>query len=211
MIMNSYKSANRKYRIRKYQKGLGAAAITLIVIGVLVLFLGVSIAGSYNGLVSQDTFVEQKAADIDSQLKRRADLVPNLVATVKGYAKHEKEVFESIANARSRLLSADVSKNPGEAASANQAFNSSLGRLLALAERYPDLKADENFIRLQDELSGTENRINYARLQYNEAVRDYNVKVRSFPTNLVAPMMGFNRRAPFEATATERATPQVSF
>jgi LemA protein len=165
----------------------------------------------YNKLVTQDTDVEQKAANIESQLKRRADLVPNLVATVKGYAKHEQSVYADIAAARSRLLSADVGKNPQEAAAANSAFNSSLGRLLAIAENYPQLKADQNFIRLQDELTGTENRINFARIEYNESVKNYNLSIRTFPSNIVAGITGFERRAPFEATAAERATPKVEF
>ncbi|MEB3244727.1 MAG: LemA family protein [Vampirovibrionales bacterium] len=186
----------------------------LVILGVIagvILLLGLWGVGSYNALVSQDTVVEQKSADVQSQLKRRADLVPNLVQTVKGYAKHETEVFKDIANARARLLSADVGKNPGEASEANAAFNSSLGRLLALAENYPNLKADQNFIRLQDELSGTENRINYARLQYNDSVKNYNLAVRSFPSNIIAGLSGFEKRAPFEASKAEQATPYVAF
>ncbi len=188
----------------------GVSTPLIVVLG-LVLMIGIWLVGGYNGLVTQDTVVEQKEADIESQLKRRADLVPNLVATVKGYAKHEKEVFDNIAQARSRLLNADVGKNPQEAAAATQNFNGALGRLLAVAEAYPQLKADQNFIRLQDELSGTENRINYARLEFNEAVKNYNLKVRSFPTNVMAGMFGFDRRQPFEATEAEKTTPTVNF
>jgi LemA protein len=196
---------------RKAQKGLGAVVIVLAVIVGLVVLGAMVLGGAYNGLVSQDSVVEQKAADVESQMKRRADLIPNLVSTVKGYAKHEEKVYADIAAARSRLLNADVSKNPGEAAEANQAFSSSLGRLLAVAENYPNLKADQNFIRLQDELSGTENRINYSRLEFNDVVKSYNIKVRSFPTNLIAGMFGFERRKAFEATASEKATPKVEF
>ena len=193
------------------QPGLGTGAmVALVVLGVLVVG-GLFFAGTYNGLVGADTTVEQKAADLDSQLKRRADLIPNLVSTVKGYASHEKDIFESVANARSRLLSADVRKDPAEAAQANGAFNSALGRLLAIAENYPQLKADQNFIRLQDELTGTENRITFGRIQYNEAVKNYNLKVRSFPTVLLAGMMGFERKASFEATEAEKAVPKVAF
>lgn len=192
-------------------EGLGVGVIVLIALLLLVVVGALWGVGTYNTLVAQDSVVEQKAADVESQLKRRADLVPNLVATVKGYASHETQIFTEVAQARSRLLNADVSTNPQEAAAANQAFNTSLGRLLAIAENYPNLKADQNFIRLQDELTGTENRINYARLEYNNAVRDYNIHVRSFPTNLVAGMGGFPRREAFQATETERQTPTVAF
>lgn len=192
-------------------RGIGSGlTIVLVVVGLLVV-LAMGYVGSYNTLVAKDTLVEQRAANIESQLKRRADLVPNLVATVKGYATHESEIFKDIADARARLLRVDVSNNPQEAAAVSQQFNSALGRLLAIAENYPTLKADQNFIRLQDELAGTENRINYARIEYNEAVRDYNTTVRSFPTNIVAGMAGFEKKASFQATEAERATPQVKF
>lgn len=192
-------------------RGLGSMAIVLVGLVAVLVILGMWLMGSYNTLVTLDTNVETRASDVESQMKRRADLVPNLVSTVKGYAKHETDIFNNVANARARLLAADVNTNPQEAAAANQAFNSSLGRLLAIAENYPNLKADQNFIRLQDELAGTENRINYARLQYNESVREYNTTVRSFPSNLVASMSGFERREPFQATEAERAVPQVNF
>jgi len=192
-------------------RGMATGLIVVLVLVGLLALGGVWVMGGYNGLVSQETTVEQKAADLDSQLKRRADLVPNLVATVKGYAKHEQTVFSDIAQARSRLLSANVGSNPDEAAQANGAFNSALGRLLALAENYPQLKADQNFIRLQDELTGTENRINYARLQFNEAVKNFNLQMRTFPTVVIAGMLGFEKKASFEATAAEKAVPTVAF
>ena len=194
----------------KKHRGSGANAALIGFIAVVVV-LGLVVMGGYNGLVTQDTVVEQKAADLDSQMKRRADLVPNLVATVKGYAQHESQIFEEIAKSRAGLLSADVAKDPAGAAQANSAFNSALGRLLAIAENYPNLKADQNFIRLQDEIAGTENRINYARLQYNEAVKNYNLSVRTFPTMLVAWMMGFGKKDSFEATESEKAVPKVDF
>lgn len=194
----------------KFRSHKGVNTTIMVLIGIAVM-IGIWLIGSYNGLVTQDSTVEQAQADIESQLKRRADLVPNLVATVKGYAKHEKEVFDNIAAARSRLLNADIGKDPAEAAAATQNFNGALGRLLAVAEAYPQLKADQNFIRLQDELSGTENRINYARLQYNAAVKNYNLKVRSFPTNIMAGTFGFERREPFAASEAEKATPTVNF
>jgi LemA protein len=134
-----------------------------------------------------------------------------LVATVKGYASHEQEIFNNIAMARSRLLSADVNANPKEAAQANQAFNSAMGRLLAVAENYPNLKADQNFIRLQDELTGTENRINFSRVQFNDAVTGYNLAVRSFPSSIVAGISGFERKPFFQADERDQAAPKVQF
>lgn len=196
---------------RRFSRGLASAAIVLIVVAALVVIGGLWLAGGYNGLVDKETKVEQLASNIDSQQKRRADLIPNLVATVKGYAKHESQVYADIAQARSRLLSADTGSNPKEAAAANAGFNSALGRLLALAENYPQLKADQNFIRLQDELTGTENRINFARTEYNDAVKDYNATVRRFPSNIVAGVTGFEKKEFFTATETERATPKVEF
>ncbi len=198
-------------RLRKKQPGVGGVAIGLITLVAIIIVGGLWLAGGYNNLVQKDAEVELRASNIESQMKRRADLVPNLVATVKGYAQHERGVYEDIAKARSRLLSADVNANPKGAAAANTAFNSSLGRLLAIAENYPQLKADQNFIRLQDELSGTENRINLSRLEYNDAVKDYNVSVRTFPTNMVAGITGFSRKEPFEASEAEKATPKVQF
>lgn len=196
---------------RKRQPGMGAAAMILIGLVVLLVMGGLWFAGGYNNLISKDAEVERRASNIDSQLKRRSDLVPNLVSTVKGYAKHERGVYEDIAKARSRLLSSDVNTNPKEAAAANASFNSSLGRLLAIAENYPQLKADQSFIRLQDELTGTENRLNFARLEYNDSVKDFNIAVRTFPGNLIAGIGGFQQKASFEAAPTEKATPKVEF
>jgi LemA protein len=198
-------------RWRNRHSGMGAGIVIVIALVAVLLIGGLWVAGGYNTLVTKDTQVELRASNIQSQLKRRADLVPNLVATVKGYAKHERGVYADIAQARSRLLAADVASNPKEAAAANAAMTGSLGRLLALAENYPQLKADQNFIRLQDELTGTENRINYARLEYNTAVQDYNLAVRTFPNSVVAGITGFSRKAPFEATEAEKAVPKVDF
>jgi len=190
---------------------MGAAAVILVTLLAVLVIGGLWVMGGYNSLVAKDTQVELRASNIQSQLKRRADLIPNLVSTVKGYAKHESGVYSEIAQARSRLLSADVAHNPQGAAAANAAMTSSLGRLLAIAENYPQLKADENFIRLQDELTGTENRINLARLEYNDSVQDYNLSVRTFPNSIVAGMTGFTRKTPFEATEAEKAVPKVDF
>lgn len=204
------KSSVQKYQ-NKSQKGLSSAVIVLIAVVAVLAIAGMAFSGSYNGLVDQDTRVQQLASNIDSQQKRRADLIPNLVATVKGYAKHESQVYADIAQARSRLLSADVGRNPKEAAAANAGFNSALGRLLAISENYPQLKADQNFIRLQDELTGTENRINFARIEYNDAVKGYNASVRRFPTNIVAGITGFGQKQFFVATEAEKVTPKVEF
>jgi LemA protein len=196
---------------KKKCSGLGAAAIILIGLLAVLVFGGLWLAGGYNSLVGLDTQVQERASNIDSQNKRRADLVPNLVATAKGYAKHESGVYADIAQARSRLLSANTQSNPKEAASANSSFNSSLGRLLALAENYPELKADRNFTALQDELTGTENRLNLARVEYNDTVKDYNTAVRVFPGSVIAGFTGFHAHAFFEAAETEKATPKVEF
>jgi LemA protein len=202
---------NAVIRFRKKCSGLGAAVIVLIALVAVLVLGGMWLAGGYNNLVGLDTEVQQRASNIDSQNKRRADLIPNLVATVKGYAKHESGVYADIAQARSRLLSANTQANPKEAAAANSSFNSSLGRLLAIAENYPQLKADRNFTALQDELTGTENRLNLARVEYNDSIKTYNTAVRVFPGSVIAGFTGFRPRAFFEATATEKATPKVEF
>lgn len=202
---------SNKTNIRRRHFGLATNAIIAIALVGIIVVGGLWIAGGYNTLVGKETQVEQTASNIESAMKRRADLIPNLVGTVKGYAKHEKGIYSDIAQARSRLLASNVQSNPGEAAAANAGFNASLGRLLAIAENYPQLKADKNFMALQDEIAGSENRINYARVEYNNAVKDYNQTVRSFPTNIVAGMTGFQRKAFFEASSSEKETPKVEF
>src|SRR3989442_1794645 len=169
----------------------------VIVGGVIVLILaiaGMSLAGIYNRLVAQDQQVKAGWAQVQNVLQRRADLIPNLVETVKGYASHEKQVFESVAEARSRLAAA---ASPREAAAANAGLTSALGRLLAIAENYPTLKANQNFIRLQDELAGTENRIAVERMRYNEAVRAFNTMIKRFPAKFLAGLFGFGPREYF--------------
>jgi LemA protein len=183
----------------------------LVVGGVLVLILviaGMSIAGVYNRLVAQDQQVQAAWAQVQNVLQRRADLIPNLVETVKGYAAHEKEVFEKVAEARSRLAGA---VSPREAAQANATLSSALNRLIAIAENYPNLKANENFIRLQDELAGTENRIAVERMRYNEAVRGYNTAIKRFPGNLFARMFGFSEKEYFDAEPGAQEVPKVKF
>ena len=189
-------------------KGLAGC---LVVGGVVVLILviaGMSLAGIYNRLVAQDQQVKAAWAQVQNVLQRRADLIPNLVETVKGYATHEKEVFENVAAARSRLAGAT---SPREAAAANAGLTSALGRLLAIAENYPALKANENFMRLQDELAGTENRIAVERMRYNEAVQAFNTSIKRFPTNFLARMLGFSEKEYFEAEAGAQEAPKVKF
>jgi len=177
----------------------------LIVLGVLVLGGGTC---TYNRLVTSSENVDAAWSQVENVLQRRADLIPNLVETVKGYAAHEKEIFTEIANARSRLLAANA---PAAAEAANGALSSALGRLLAIAEAYPDLKANENFVRLQDELAGTENRIAVERMRYNQAVQQYNTRIKRFPTNLVARVTGFSQRTYFEASPSAQEVPKVDF
>jgi len=184
----------------------------LVVIAVLV-FAGLFVFGSFksaqNQLVSKDENVKSAWSQVDIQLQRRADLIRNLVETVKGFTKEESTVFGDIANARAGLLNA---RDPKEKIQANGQLDSAFGRLLARVENYPQLKSNEQFLRLQDELSGTENRISVARRQYNETLRDYNTFVRQFPNSIWAGMLGFHvNDAYFEASAASRTVPSVKF
>ena len=179
------------------------------VLGLAVLVVGCSLAGRYNSLVTAGENIDAAWAEVENNLQRRGDLIPNLVETVKGYASHEKEIFENVAEARTRLAGAT---SPAEAAAANAGVSSALGRLLAIAENYPDLKANQNFAQLQDELAGAENRIAVARKRYNDAVRNYNVTIKRFPTNFVAGLFGFAARDEyFEADEGSKELPQVEF
>jgi LemA protein len=178
----------------------------LLGIGVVVLLLILIVVGSYNGLVARSEAVERALSDIDTQLQRRNDLIPNLVETVRRYATHEEEIFMNLAEARARLAGA---RTVEEQAEADQAVNTALSGLLAIAENYPDLKANENFIQLQDELAGTENRIAVSRRDYNVTANDYNASIRRFPTNIFAGMFGFERVVYYEADEAARNTPNV--
>ena len=179
--------------------------IGAVVLAALLLLGGCS---TYNGLVGKQQAVKNEFSNVDVQLQRRADLIPNLVNTVKGYAQHEEKVFSDIADARSRLLNA---KTIDEKADANAQVSSTLGRLLALSESYPNLKADQQFLRLQDELAGTENRIAVARRDYNAKVLDYNTSRQRFPTAVFASVMGFTPAEEFKADPGSREAPKVDF
>jgi LemA protein len=178
-----------------------------IVGGVLVVIALVTVS-RYNGLVTKREGVDSSWAQVQNVLQRRADLIPNLVATVKGYAAHEKEIFEHIADARSRLVGA---RTPAEATTASTQLDTALSRLMVIVESYPQLKANENFVRLQDELAGTENRIAVERMRYNEVVRDYNQTLHTFPSSLFAGMFGFAAREYFQASTKAQTAPEVKF
>lgn len=175
-----------------------------------LLVLSTMVSGcGYNRLVTLREAIDGAWAQIAVQLQRRNDLVPNLVEVTKGYAKHEREIFEAVANARARMLAAGGSRD--QTIDAARDMSSALSRLLALSERYPDLKADAQFARLSDELAGTENRIATERRRYNDAVREYNTLVRSFPTMLTARATGFTPQKYFEAPESAQQVPAVKF
>jgi len=177
----------------------------LIIVGVLILW----VIGTFNALVKLRNRTREAWADIDVQLKRRYDLIPNLLETVKGYAAHERGLFEKVAEARSRAMGA---KSPKERGEAENALSSTLKTLFAVAENYPQLRASENFLELQRELRDTEDKIQAARRFYNSNVRDINIKIESFPANLVANLFDFKKMELFElAEVTEREAPQVKF
>ena len=181
-----------------------------ILIGILVVFVIMIFTtyGSYNSLVTMDEGVKSAWAEVENQLQRRFDLIPNLVETVKGYASHEREVLTQVTEARSRVGQATTV--PDKIA-ANNMLSSALSRLLLVVERYPDLKANVNFIRLQDELAGTENRIAVARKRYNDSVKSYNVRIRRFPSNFIAGLFGFTRAEFYQPPAETKEVPKVKF
>ncbi len=181
--------------------------VGLVCLGFIVV-IGLWLVGIYNSLVSLRQAVKNAWAQIEVQLKRRHDLIPNLVNTVKGYAAHEKETFERVINARARATQATV---PADIIKAEGELSSALARLLAVSEAYPDLKANQNFLSLQEELTSTENRVAYARQSYNDNVTKLNTRVQSFPAMLVAGMFGFKEEPFFETPATEREAPKVQF
>lgn len=194
----------------KKNKGL---IITVVVIA-LVAIWGIS---SYNGLVSMDENVSNQWANVETQYQRRSDLIPNLVNTVKGYAKHESETLESVMAARSQATQVKIDPSnctPQQLATYQKAqgdVTTALGKLLAITENYPDLKANQNFLELQSQLEGTENRINVARKDFNDTAKKYNTSLRRFPRNIIASMFGFEKRNYFEAEAGAEKAPKVEF
>jgi LemA protein len=183
--------------------------IVLIVLALVVGFIFMQYVGVRNTLVTKDQAVKAAWSQVDIVLQRRADLIPNLVETVKGFAQQEQTVFGDIARARSALLSAGT---PSERIAANQQLDGALGRLLVIVENYPQLKSNENFLRLQDELAGTENRIAVERKRYNDALQDYNTYLLKFPNNLIAGFAGFKpNEAYFQASEASRQVPKVNF
>ncbi len=178
--------------------------IIIAVIAVVVLLC----VGQYNSLVSGQENVESEMANVQVQLQRRSDLIPNLVNTVKGYAKHETEVYDAVSDARAKMAGAQT---PDEIVEADGELTQALSRLFAVAEAYPQLNSNENYLELQDQLEGTENRISTARRDYNETVRKYNTKIRSFPTSIFANIFGFEKYELFQATESAQEVPEVNF
>lgn len=183
-----------------------------IILGVvlfLVLVLAGSYIGNYNRLVTLNESINGQWSQVENQLQRRNDLIPNLVKTVKGYMKHERELFDHIADARAKLAGA---RTVSEKIGANQGLDSALSRLLVVVENYPDLKANQNFIHLQDELAGTENRVAVERMRYNVIVQNYNILIKKFPSNIVASFAGFVKKdVYFKAEEDAKAIPNVEF
>ncbi len=188
----------------------------IIPVGILVLVVLWAIGG-YNGMVKMDEQVQNSWANVETQYQRRADLIPNLVSTVKGYAKHEQQTLEEVVKARSEAtqLKVDAENLTPEKLAAFQkaqsGVSSALGRLLAVAENYPDLKANQNFLELQSQLEGTENRITVARKDFNDTAKSYNQAIRQFPKNILAGLFGFEKKSYFEAEAGSEKAPKVEF
>jgi len=195
---------------------VGLGCLTAIVIVVIIILF--STMGTYNSLVAQQENVDQEWAQVENQYQRRADLVPNLVATVKGYASHESEVLQAVTASRSQVgsmkITPEVLNNPEAFAQFQQAqdgLTSALSRLMVVVERYPDLKANQNFLELQDQLEGTENRISVARKRFNEAAQSYNTRVRQFPGNVFARIFGFQEKSYFQSAPGSEEAPVVDF
>ena len=188
--------------MKKYLIPIGVLAAVIIIVLIMIV-------PRYNSLVNLDEEVNGKQSQIETQLQRRGDLIPNLVNTVQGYASHEEEVFTDIADARSRIASSEG--NVEEMAEANNKMTSALSRLLAISENYPELQASEQFTGLRDELAGAENRIAVARQDYNTAVQEYNRNTRTFPGNIIAGIFNFDEKPYFEADDSAQDAPEVDF
>lgn len=191
--------------------------VTIIIIVAVVTIIAIWAVSGYNSLVGMDENVSNQWANVETQYQRRADLIPNLVNTVKGYAAHEKETLEGVIAARSQATQIKVDPTDltpeklAEYQKAQGQLATALGKLLAITENYPDLKANQNFLELQAQLEGTENRINVARKNFNDAAKTYNTTIRRFPKNILAGMFGFDKRAYFEAAESAEQAPQVQF
>lgn len=201
--------------MKKISKGL----VALIIVAVCIFAIFGFYKNTYNSLVAQEENVSAQWAEVQNQYQRRLDLIPNLVATVKGYAKHESDVFTQVSEARSKAggqinISDEVLSDPDAFARYQQIqdnLGSSLQRLLMVTEQYPELKADKNFLALQDQLEGTENRITVARKRYNDAAKNYNITIRRFPTNIIANMGGFEKKVYFAASSEAQSAPKIEF
>lgn len=195
------------------KKGL-IAAIIIVVVGLMLFMWGRS---SYNGMVEKEESVKAQWGQVQNAYKRRTDLIPNLVATVKGYASHEQETLTAVVEARAKATQMQVNadqlteENIKKYQEAQGQLGAALGRLMMITENYPDLKANTNFMALQDELTGTENRISTERNKFNERVREYNTDIRRFPKNIFAGIFGFQQKAYIEATEAEQSAPNVDF
>jgi LemA protein len=185
--------------------------VVLIVVIVIVVLLLIGLWGGYNGLVKKRNRTQEAWSQIDVELKRRHDLIPNLVSTVEGYAAHEKGTFEAVTEARAGAVSAGATGDPAKIGPAENALSGALRSLFAVAENYPQLRAVESFTQLQETLTATEDKLEYARRYYNTSARDYNVALQSFPRNVIAGPFGFKAVAFFAADEEDRAVPQVSF
>ena len=181
-----------------------------IVIIIVVVVLGLAVL-AYNGLVRRRNRTQESWSQIDVELKRRHDLIPNLVETVKGYASHERGTFEAVTNARAAAVSAGATGDPATIAPAENALSASLRSLFAVAENYPQLRAVESFTQLQEQLTATEDKLEFARRYYNTSARDYNIALQTFPRNLIAESFGFHPVGFFEADESDRAVPKVAF
>ena len=184
-----------------------SSIVILAVIAIVIIIIAMFVS-SYNNIVAKAEEVDNKFAAVDTQLQRRWDLIPNLVNTVKGYAKQEQDVINSVTEARTKLAGATT---VSDKAKADEELTGALNRLMVVVENYPDLKSSQNFIQLSDELAGTENRIATARRDYNEAVKEYNLKIKRFPTNIIAGMFGYSKRDYFEASEQSKEVPNVNF
>lgn len=185
--------------------------ISIVVVAVVLLSSGGCVMGKYNGFVTQDEEVNKAWGNVETVLQRRFDLIPNLVNTVKGFADHEKELLTEVTRLRSQWGEAKAKGDNAQSVRTAGLLEGALGRLMVVVEKYPDIKSNQNFLALQEELSGTENRISVERRRYNEAVAAYNKEIRVMPGALIANLFGFDRKTPFEAAAGAETAPKVAF